>query len=142
MILLDNLVGPHILVGSARNSRSVVDVLRSLTLHRAIHGLLHGLELLNIALWLIQGHISRRGRSWPTHHDRGYTLALVDQSRRILSRILHLTSLGAHRHLRGRLVQVGNEMVLAEQRLGLLDHDTRTGELFIENIFVVEDSSV
>ena len=53
-----------------------------------------------------------------------------------------LAPLRAHRHIRRLLVQVRHHVVLVEELLGLLHHDTRATQLLVEDIFVVEEAVI
>ena len=126
MVLLNDLISAHILVGGARD-RCIVDVLRSLAVDRvAGHDLLHSLELLHVA----------RGLLWRQ------VVACLAVSRVCINYHGSLAPLRAHRHICRLLVQVGHHVVLIEELLRLLDDDTRAAQLLIQDIFVIEEAVI
>lgn len=56
----------------------------------------------------------------------------------ILILILHLTAFGTEGHVRGLLIQILIEVVVAQQRLRLLDHHVGTGKALVQDILVVK----
>ena len=91
MVLLDDLIGTHVLIGGASYLRRVLNVLGSLAIDRvARHDLLHGLELFHVTGRLLWWQIVA-GLAVPSIvvHDKGC-----------------LAPFRAHRHIRSLLVQV------------------------------------
>mmetsp|Transcript_722 Transcript_722/g.1093 ORF Transcript_722/g.1093 Transcript_722/m.1093 type:complete len:207 (-) Transcript_722:1792-2412(-) len=145
VVLLDDLVRSHVLVGGASDRRRVIHVLRALALHGITrHDLLHGLELLHVALGLVQRHVigGRAVALASRHHHRSHRVGRVDDAARVLLRELHLAALRAHGHVRGLLVQIRHDVVLAEQGLRLLYHDARAPKLLIQDVLVIHNTVV
>ena len=93
------------------------------------------MELLNVRLRLVH-HVTRGASSavrGATRHDhRSDTLRDLS-----ICKLLHLAALRAQRHVLCALIQIRDELILAEQGLRLFYHDSWARESLIQDVLVV-----
>ena len=108
MIFLYNFIGSDVLINCTGDDWSVLyHVLRSrvLSLSSPLHGLLHGLKLVNVRLWLIHFHIAGAGIGLSSamsivSQDGAHTMRGVGPDYAPLTIVkFNLATLGAHSHI-------------------------------------------